>query len=134
MKDELNEFEDEALNRNKDFERIAEELFEIDRTGIILQGGMSFVVASVASTGSYIITELDPAAALLVFLITFLPNFGLKVLAEYIKKRSLVEGLQRGYTKGRKDSLLSDSDMTDIYRWAKVYLTLDSACFSHGDF
>lgn len=131
MKDEV---EDNALERNKDFERIAEELFEVDRTGIVLQGAMSLLVASVASIGSYIVTDLDPVASLLVFFITFLPNFGLKVLAEYIKKRSLVQGLQRGYKKGRKDSLLSDSEMTDIYRWAKVYLTLDSACFSHGDF
>lgn len=123
------DFEDLALDKNKDFERIAEELFEVDRTGIIIQGVMSLLVASVASLGSHVIGSVDPMTAVLVFLVTFLPNFGLKVIAEYIKKRSLVKGLQRGYKEGRKDSLLSDTQVVDFYKWARLYLTLESATF-----
>lgn len=124
--------DDEAFMKTQDFEDIADELFEVDRTGIMLQGLMSFMVASVASIGSYLITGIDPFAVIMVFMITFLPNFGLKVLAEYIKKRSLVKGLQRGYTAGRKDGLLEDTRVTDFYKWLRVYLALDSATFTGG--
>jgi len=123
------DFEDVALDKDKDFEKIAEELFEVDRAGIIIQGAMSFLVASVASIGAHIAAGVSPSASVIVFLITFIPNFGLKVLAEYIKKRSLVKGLQRGYKQGRKDSLLDDTKVTDFYKWARLYLTLESATF-----
>lgn len=125
------EIDDEALMKTQDFEDIAEELFEVDRTGIIIQGVMSLMVALIASIGSYFTTDLQTVAVVFVFLITFLPNFGLKVLAEYIKKRSLVRGLQRGYTEGRKDGLLDDVQVADFYKWLKVYLALDSACFTY---
>lgn len=122
---------DEAFVKTQDFEDIADELFEVDRTGILLQGVMSLMVASVASISSYLATGIDPFAIILVFIVTFLPNFGLKVLAEYIKKRSLVKGLQRGYKEGRKDGLLDDVQVSNFYKWLKVYLALDSACFTH---
>ena len=122
MNDKL---DDDALMRTQDFEKVADELFEVDRTGIIIQGVMSLMVALIASIGSHLTTDLQPIAVVLVFFVTFLPNFGLKVLAEYIKKRSLVKGLQRGYTEGRKDGLLDDVQIS------KVYLALDSACFTH---
>lgn len=123
--------DDEAFMKTQDFEDIAEELFEVDRTGIIIQGIMSVLVALIASIGSYFTTDLQPVALVFVFLVTFLPNFGLKVLAEYIKKRSLVKGLQRGYKEGRKDGLLDDVQVDNFYKWLKVYLALDSACFTH---
>ena len=123
--------DDEALMKTQDFEKIADELFEVDRTGIIIQGVMSLMVALIASIGSYLTTDLDIVAVVFVFMVTFLPNFGLKVLAEYVKKRSLVKGLQRGYTEGRKDGLLDDMQINNFFKWMKVYLTLDSACFAH---
>ena len=128
MNDKL---DDDALMRTQDFEKVADELFEVDRTGIIIQGVMSLMVALIASIGSHLTTDLQPIAVVLVFFVTFLPNFGLKVLAEYIKKRSLVKGLQRGYTEGRKDGLLDDVQISNFFRWMKVYLALDSACFTH---
>lgn len=128
MNDKL---DDDALMKTQDFEKVADELFEVDRTGIIIQGVMSLMVALIASIGSHLTTDLQPIAVVLVFFVTFLPNFGLKVLAEYIKKRSLVKGLQRGYTEGRKDGLLGDVQIHNFFKWMRVYLALDSACYHH---
>jgi len=124
----MNSIEDDiALAKTQEFEQIASELFEVDRNGIALQGFLSVLIASTASIGSHLTAGVGAETALLVFLITFLPNFGLKVLAEYIKKRALVRGMKQGYKKGRKDSLLSDTQ--ELVKWARVYRVLESATF-----
>lgn len=119
--------DDEALEQSERLDRIASELFEVDKKGIALQGALSLFVASAASISSYFAASLDPVIVLLVFAATFLPNFGVKVIAEYIKKRALVEGMKQGYVEGRKDSALSDSAYTQMAGWIKVYNALNSA-------
>lgn len=124
MTDDL---DDIALEKSEEFENIASELFEVDKTGIFLQGVLSFLVAATAALGSNAVTTLSFEAILLIFLVTFLPNFGLKVLAEYIKKRALVRGMKQGYVEGRKDSYISGTNLNQFVRWMKVYKTLNSA-------
>lgn len=121
---------DDALEQDRKFEDIAEELFEVDRSGIALQAALSFLIASTASLGSYLVSGVSPGAATAIFLITFLPNIGLKVIAEFIKKRAFVRGSRQGYKAGRKDSLLSDSNMAAMKKWARVYNVLESATFT----
>lgn len=128
-----NVFDDAALEQSERFENIASELFEVDRSGIILQGFLSLLIASTASIGSYLATGLEPYMVVLIFMVTFLPNFGLKVVAEYIKKRALVKGMKQGYVEGRKDSALNKSAMTQMAKWARVYIALDSATLWRTD-
>ena len=126
-------FNDDALEQSERFENIASELFEVDRSGIFLQGFLSLMIASTASIGSYLATGLEPYTAVLIFVVTFLPNFGLKVVAEYIKKRALVKGMKQGYVEGRKDSALNKSAITEMARWARVYIALNSATLWRTD-
>lgn len=121
------DFNDVALEKSERFEDIASELFEVDRSGIVLQGFLSLLIASTASIGSHLATGLEPYVILLIFTVSFLPNFGLKVVAEYIKKRALVKGMKQGYVEGRKDSALNKSAMTHMAKWARVYTALNSA-------
>jgi len=121
--------DDIALEKNNEFEKIASELFEVDKNGIILQGALSFLIAGIASLGSRIATGLTLETAVFIFFVTFLPNFSLKVLAELIKKRALVRGMREGYKKGRKDGILEDSYYHNLKRWAEVYKMLESATF-----
>ncbi len=122
--------EDIAYKHDRDFDEIADELFEVDKTGIYLQAVASFFVASIASIGSHLAAGVDLSTAALIFTVTFAPNFGLKVVAELVKKRALVHGMQKGYKQGRKDALLSDKSLARLYKWSKVYRSLESATFS----
>lgn len=126
------EIDDLALERNNEFENVASELFEVDKSGIALQGLMSILIASTASIGSNLAAGVGGTTTILIFIISFLPNFGLKVIAELIKKRALVRGLRQGYKKGRKDSLINNSSYVRLQKWSNVYKLLESATFGGG--
>jgi len=126
------DIDDIALERNNEYENIASELFEVDKSGILLQGIMSVMIASIASIGSNLAAGVGMTTTILIFVISFLPNFGLKVIAELIKKRALVKGLRQGYKKGRKDGLLNDTAYLRLQKWSNVYKMLESATFGGG--
>jgi len=123
---------DVAFEKDNEFEKIASELFEVDKNGILLQGLLSLMIASTASIGSNVAAGVGLGTTVMIFVITFLPNFGLKVVAELIKKRALVRGMREGYKKGRKDGLLNDSAYMRLTRWSQVYKMLESATFGGG--
>jgi len=126
------EFDDLALEKNNEFEEVASELFEVDKSGILLQGIMSVLIASTASISSHFAADVTAINTLFIFILTFLPNFGLKVIAELIKKRALVRGMRQGYKKGRKDSIINDKSYIRLRKWSSVYKMLESATFGGG--
>lgn len=128
----IDEVEDVAFEKDNEFEKIASELFEVDKNGIALQGILSLLIASTASIGSNLAAGVDTQTTILIFIVTFLPNFGLKVVAELIKKRALVRGMREGYKKGRKDGLLNQPTYSRLIKWAQVYKMLESATFGGG--
>lgn len=121
---------DLALEKNRELENIANELFSVDKKGVLLQGLASVVIAGTSTLIADIIGGVDPKIAFMIFFAVFIPNFGLKVIAEYIKRRALVKGLKKGYKKGRKDSLISEVDYTSLVKWARVYRMIESTTFS----
>jgi len=129
---EVDDLGDVAFEKDNQFEKIASELFEVDKNGILLQGLLSLMIASTASIGSNVAAGVGLGTTVMIFVITFLPNFGLKVVAELIKKRALVRGMREGYKKGRKDGLLNDSAYMRLTRWSQVYKMLESATFGGG--
>lgn len=129
---DIKDLDDIAFEKDTEFEKIASELFEVDKNGILLQGVLSLLIASTASVGSNVAAGVDTSTTVLIFVISFLPNFGLKVVAELIKKRALVRGMREGYKKGRKDGLLNDSTYSRLTKWSQVYKLLESATFGGG--
>lgn len=123
------DIDDLAFERNEEFDDIASELFEVDKSGVLLQGIMSVLIATTASISSYFAANVSVINTVFIFILTFLPNFGLKVIAELIKKRSLVKGMRKGYKKGRKDSILDESAIIRMKKWSEYYKMLESATF-----
>lgn len=127
--------DEELMDQRQDFESIAEELYNVDRTGIYLQAVMAAAVSFMASIGSYFAADLGTVAVVLVFIATFVPNLGVKVFAEYVKKRALVKGMRRGYVQGREDSELTGTyigDMKKFVKWFRIYRTVDSMCYARS--
>ncbi len=119
--------DDPALNAHEYYKGIADDMYNVDYHGVIVQGILSFLAASVASVSTYLVTNTGVWVALLVFMATFVPNISIKVLAEYLKKRALVQGLREGYREGREDiHLLNTGAFFSYLRW---YRLLNSASF-----
>lgn len=127
--EDVSDLDDRAFEKDNQFEQMASELFEVDKSGILLQGVLSLLIASTASIGSNLVAGVGMSTTALVFVISFLPNFGLKVVAELIKKRALVRGMREGYKKGRKDGLVNDTAYARLLKWSQVYKMLESATF-----
>lgn len=121
--------DDYAFDRDKEYREIADRMYNIDYKGLLVQGFMSFVAGMIASFLTYVTSGLTGYTLVAVFAATFLPNLGLKVTAEYIKKRALIQGLKEGYKEGRKDSDINDSTMSRLITWANIYNVLNSASF-----
>lgn len=113
----------------------AEEIYEVDGTQIFLNAGIAFLASTTTSIGSYIaIDGITGSAVGLIFGLTFVPAFVVKVVAEYSRRRAVVKAAQRAYERGRVDAELKDTkNMVGGFRlnnfWAKIYHITNPLCF-----
>jgi len=137
LKDEEKEMFPMATEERNRASETAHEIYEIDGMQVFLNAGVAFLASITTSIGSYIVVDQVTASnAMLIFGLTFVPAFVVKVVAEYSRRRAVIKAARRAYERGRVDAELksnNDSNMVGGFQltnyWAKLYRILNPLTF-----
>lgn len=125
---------EDRIDKREKLEKIAENIYEVDYLGIILNGLLAAVGSGTGSLSAHIVTGLSTPESVLLFFTTFTPLFAIKVVGEYAKQRAVKEGQVDAYIKGVKDS----GDVSFSVKpglggfWLNLYFLCNSASYARS--
>lgn len=125
---------EEFLKDREELEYVAENIYEVDHKGIMLNGLIATLGSGLGSLSTYVIGDVSVSLAGLTFIATFTPLFALKVLAEYAKQRAVKEGQIDAYMRGvRESNKLNIVEVSTPHGlWLNLYYILNQACYSRS--
>jgi len=113
-------------------DEIAEELYEVDKVGIAVNG----FIAALASAANSLMLKLASGAsnttALMAFGIGTTLFAGVKVGAEYAKARAVREGQVTAFRQGYNRGETSYMDILLAWKSMFMFVLLDSSCYVHS--
>lgn len=114
------------------YEERAEDRYDIDYFGVILNGIISTITSAIAGLGVKITTNVSMELAMIVMLVSFLPQFLVKVVVELEKQRVNKKAQEKAYIMGRRDQKWKDEspDSSNILHTVLTYL--DRATLSYS--
>jgi len=131
MKDDAREETDGEETGQPD--EIAEDLYEVDRVGIAVNGFIAALASAANSLMLKVASGASNTTALMAFGIGTTLFAGVKVGAEYAKARAVREGqvtaFRQGYNRGET------SYMEILFAWKAMFafVVLDSSCYVHSE-
>lgn len=125
---------EEHFGEREKLEKIAENIYEVDYLGILLNGALAALGSGTGSISAHVISGIPTSDALLLFFTTFTPLFAVKVIGEYAKQRAVKEGQVDAYIKGVKDS---DNVSFNVSSgtggpWLHLYFLCNSASYTRS--